>query len=199
VALYHGILETISGGNVVSSAPSHVWASEGLGGTTRVHQGGFDPHRNWVNRQFVDIGGQRLTNVMVTQLCDELLLEAIGEEVTLAVFTPSNSRRHRQTVLGVRTPKMGVVKPGLATLLLGAIWGSIKVWIAAIVLTLFSLLPAGVVGKIFGRTPGLLVLAAGVVLAIWLVAASLRGYVRMIGVWRSLPRGEPSVAALPVA
>jgi hypothetical protein len=198
MALYQGVLEKVSGGNVVSSAPSHVWTSEGLGGTTRVHQGGLDAHRGWIQRQFVDIGGQRITNLMVTPLCDELLLEALGEEVALAVWTPGRLRRGRQTVLGIRTPRMGVVKPGLIALIAGAIWGTIKVWVAAIAVVLVTFLPAGAVSKIFGRTPGLLVLAAGVVLALWLVAASLRGYVRMVRVWRSLPRAGPTVAQMPV-
>jgi len=195
VAIYQGVLEQISGGSVVSSEPAVVWTSEGLGGTTRVHQGVRDAHRGWVNRQFVDIGGKRLVNVMFTQLCDELAQEAIGQEVTLAVWTPSNSDRHRKTVLGIRTPRMGTVKPGLPMLLMGAVWGTIKVWIAVIAVLVLTFIPAGIAAAIFGWVIGLPILIAGWGFGFWLGFASLRGYTRMVKTWRSLPAGGPAPAA----
>jgi len=180
----------------VSSDPALVWTSQGLGGNTRVHQSVRDAHRGWVQRQFVDIGGKRLVNVMFTQLCDELAQEAIGQEVTLAVWTPSNSDRHRKTVLGIRTPKMGVVKPSLFTLLAGAFFGTIKVWLAAIVVFFLSLVPAAIGFAIAGWVLGIPLLIAGWGFALWLVSASLRGYVRMVKTWRSLPKSGPAPAAL---
>jgi hypothetical protein len=71
---------------------------------------------------------------------DELLKEAVGQEVALSVAgrDPTSNKRH--TVLAMRTPRGGLTRPSRIVLLASSIVGLFKLWIGAPILALIIVL-----------------------------------------------------------
>jgi hypothetical protein len=169
MAVYEGVLQKISGGNVISSEGRGGYFTHNMG-ITRHHKVGVDSQAGFTRRLFVDIGETRIKNVMLAPYFDELLQEAVGEEVALSMTGPEPSSGKRHTVVAIRTPKGGVNRPSRKLLLIGSIVLVIKGWIAAPILFAILVLLAIVAGSIYGPLlwVGLVVaIAAG----IWLMVS----------------------------
>ena len=91
VAVYRGMLDEISEGKVISSQGTGFSARWGLGGRIIVRETGVDTQAGWTSREFVDVGGQRIRNVMLAPRHDQLLKEAVGQEVAMSMTGPSPS------------------------------------------------------------------------------------------------------------
>jgi hypothetical protein len=141
MAVYEGTLEQVSGGEVVSSEGTGGYFTHRMG-VTRFRRTGVDRQAGWIRRQFVDIGGTRIKNVMVTPLVDELLKEAVGQEVALSMIGPPADHDGRHTVVAIRTPKGGLQRPSRKLILVGSIVLVFNHWLTAPFLALILLVPA---------------------------------------------------------
>ena len=92
--------------------------------------------------EFVDIGGRRIQSLMLMPYQDELLQEAVGEEIALSINANEVTSRKRHTVVAIRTPKGGVNKPTKAQLRVSATVNTIKFWVAAVLLFFLTLIVA---------------------------------------------------------
>ena len=120
VAVYRGMLDEISEGKVISSQGTGFSARWGLGGRIIVRETGVDTQAGWTSREFVDVGGQRIRNVMLAPRHDQLLKEAVGQEVAMSMTGPSPSSPKRHTIIAIRTAREGLVRPGFARMMAGS-------------------------------------------------------------------------------
>jgi hypothetical protein len=164
MAVYEGVLHEISGGNVISS--------EGTGGyytprwgITRYKKTGVDQQAGWVQRQFLDIGETRITNVVLTPQYDALVQEAVGQEVALSMTGAAASKGGRKTLVAMRTSK-GITRPSRKLLLAGSTWLVLKHVVLAPVLVIIGFLFAFLASIISGSV-GMAVLAAAIPVLIW--------------------------------
>jgi hypothetical protein len=161
MARYTGVLRKVSGG-------------------TSVIRGGYGS--GMVGREFIDIGDTHLRNVKLTAYHDELLLDAVGETVSLSVAGSMWGRGGpgTKTVVGIRTPRAGKKRVNALTLILAVIT-------TILVLALSSLVIAFVAGIGYVAVYNLLdekwhqpyVIAAAVLIAI----PVLRGVVYAVRVF----------------
>jgi hypothetical protein len=166
VAVYRGVLEQISDGEVISSEGTGGYWTRNMG-ITRYHKTGVDSQSGWTSRQFVDIGGQRIRNVM-SPFHDQLLQEALGEEVALSMTGPDPSSPKRHTVVAIRTLRAGLNRPGVTKMIAGSTFLILRGLIAAPVLVLVLLFIAWLAHFIYDPLwfVGLALAVAG---ALWLV------------------------------
>jgi hypothetical protein len=127
-----GVLEKISGGNVISSEGTRAYTTKKLGGLYKTKEAGADIHAGWTRREFIDIGGQRIRTLDLTPYYDQLLQEAVGEEVALSLDAKELTSDKRRTVIAIRTPKAGVARPSRT-----------QIWMASIVWSFKSLVAGG--------------------------------------------------------
>jgi hypothetical protein len=164
MAVYEGILQEVSDGEVLSSEGTggywtHRW------GITRYHRTGVDRQAGWVQRNLVDIGDTRITNVVLTPHDDALLKEAVGQEVALSMTGPGASSGGRKTLVAIRTPR-GITRPSRKLLLLGSAWLVLKHVLLAPVLMIIAFLFAFLASIISGWL-GIAVLVAAVPVLLW--------------------------------
>ena len=189
MAVYEGVLENLSEGEVISSEGTGGYFTHRVG-ITRWHRTGVDPQAGMVQRQFVDIGGTRIRNVVLYRYHDDLLEEAVGEEVAVSVIgpaAPDNPGRH--TVVAVRTPRAGVQRPSGKRLLAESIWLVLKHWITAPILFLILLIPAWIASVIWWPLWWVALLGA-VALSLWWMFVPfphIRRMVRAAGALDDLP------------
>lgn len=153
--VYEGVLHGISGGEVIQGT--------GGGTSTTVVVTDYSAtaytrerapkdalgQKGWTRREFVDIGDTRIRNLVLTPYYDELLKEAVGQEVAISVTGTDPSKNLRHTVMAIRTPRGGLNRVSRKVLLAGSIVWLVKFWIGAPILALLILLAAAVAGKIF--------------------------------------------------
>jgi hypothetical protein len=120
MAVYRGVLDEISEGKVISSQGTGLSARWGLGGRIIARETGVDAQAGFTSREFVDVGGQRIRNVMLAPLHDQLLREAVGQEVALSMTGPGPSSPRRHTVIAIRTAREGLVRPGFVRMFAGS-------------------------------------------------------------------------------
>ena len=162
MTIYSGVLDRISGGEVISSDPRRVVYTENMG-IVHEHRQGVDIQAGWIRREFVDIGGVRIKAVMLTRLHDALLEEAVGQHVALSLTGPPANKNKRHTVIAIWTPRAAVDRPSVSMLVLVALVWILKFFIAgafigvvlAVVLGLFFGLPGVVAGVVVGLLWGL--------------------------------------------
>ena len=110
MAVYEGVLTTISGGEVISSeGTGGYWTHHGW--NSKYRKTGVDQQAGSTRREFVDIGGTRIKSVILTPYYDQLLQEAVGEEIAVSMIGPAPSSSKRHTVVAMRTPKGGLNRP----------------------------------------------------------------------------------------
>jgi hypothetical protein len=147
VTVYKGVLEKMSGGDTIANQ-----------GRSRVVWGGYwqegarDVQYGWRQRQFVEIGGRHIRNLVLTPYHDEVLADAIGHEVKIGAHG-SLRRGSRTPVVGVRTPKIGLDKPSIVILAVGTVVGLIKMVLALAALAVGTVLAIMIVGRIFDSFP----------------------------------------------
>jgi hypothetical protein len=146
MTVYQGVLEKISGGRTISSEGAGGYYTHNVG-IERYHKTGVDTHAGWTQRQFVDIGGIRIKNVMLTPLHDELLQEAVGEKVALSMTGPRPSSGNRHTVLAVRTPKAGIDRTSRSTLMTATFVWVLRYWVVAVVVGILLAIAGQIVLK----------------------------------------------------
>jgi hypothetical protein len=129
--VYEGVLERMSPGEVLSSEGTGGYATDRGINITRWHATGVDPQRGWIQRQFVDIGGTRIKNVVLRPYQNALLEEALGEEVALSVMGPPADSGRRHIVVAVRTPQAGIDRPSGKLLSASLAWLVLKHWVLA--------------------------------------------------------------------
>jgi hypothetical protein len=147
MAVYEGVLQKISGGKVISSEGRGGYWTHNMG-ITRYHKTGVDAQAGWTRREFVDIGDTRIRNVMLMPYYDELLQEAVGQEVALSVTGPPENKAGRNTVVAIRTPEGGVVRPSGKQLLIASIREVLLWWFAAPFVTAILVFASFLVAKI---------------------------------------------------
>lgn len=161
MTVYTGILQNLSGGSTISSQ-GRVTSSAFSG---RVYEAGRDPHAGMVKREFVDIGDQRIKNVILFPYHDAALQESLGQEVTLSVAGPRAGSMGRKRVLAIRTSR-GVDRPGLPRVVIAAVVNLVQV-------LLFTLIVGGILGGIawgiFGKTGLVVALIAALAFITWRV------------------------------
>ena len=127
-------------------------------GITRFHKTGVDQQAGFIRREIVRIGDARIRNVMLAPMFDTLLREAMGKEVALSVDGGPPDEFKRHTVLAIRTPGAGVVRPPLGRMILGSILIWFKFWLTAIVggffVTLVAVFAGGLVSRLLGDDEG---------------------------------------------
>lgn len=143
MAIYTGVLEKMSGGDTITSNPRWRLAWGGWW-----QQGPRDVQEGWARRQFIDVGDHHLRNVALTQYHDEVLSEAVGEEVVIGAHG-GRMGTSRTTVVGIRTPKRGLDKPSIVKLVVGTVVNIFAMLLAAAVLILAIVLTTMLVGAIF--------------------------------------------------
>jgi hypothetical protein len=169
VAVYEGVLVKVSGGDVISSQGSGGYYTHRVG-ISRFHKTGVDQQAGYMRRQFVDIGDTRIRNVILRRYYDELLQEAVGQEVALSITGPSPSSEGRHTVVAMRTPKGGVVRPSRKQLFAGSIVLVFQFWIAAVFMALILAAIALFVGAFTSVTVFWIGLAVAVAFGIgWMI------------------------------
>jgi hypothetical protein len=189
MAVYEGVLERLAEGDEISSEGTGGYFTHRLG-ITRWHRTGVDPQAGMVQRQFADVSGTRLRNLILPRYYDDLLEEALGEEVALSVIgpaAPDNPGRH--TVVAVRTPRAGLERPSGKRLLAGSIWLVLKHWITAPIVFLILLIPAWMASVIW-MPLGWVGLLGAVALSLWWMIVpfpSIRRTVRAAGALDDLP------------
>jgi hypothetical protein len=148
MAVYRGVLEQISEGEVISSEGTGGYWTHRMG-IMRFHRTGVDSQWGWTSRQFVDIGGRRIRNVVLMPFHDQLLQEALGQEVALSMTGPDPDSPKRHTVVAIRTPRAGLNRPGLAKMIAGSAILLLRGLIAAPVFFLIALFVAWVAHFIY--------------------------------------------------
>jgi hypothetical protein len=118
MALYTGVLKTLSGGQV---------RIRGYGSSMK-------------GREFIDIGDTHLRNVKLTAYHDELLKDALGETVSLAVAGSmwGKSGAGTKTVIGIRTPNAGKKRVNVLTLIGAVIITILMLAISSLVIAFFA-------------------------------------------------------------
>jgi hypothetical protein len=141
--VYEGILEKVSSGEVISTAPSRVLVTQGAFGNFRARGTGYQRQAGYTRREFIQVGEQRITYVMLMSYHDALLQEAVGKHVALSI----DKTGPRNTVIAMRTPDAGLVKPEMGKLIRTAIRLVLVTWIvAAIFGTILTLILAAFLG-----------------------------------------------------
>lgn len=194
MAVYEGLLQKISGGRVISSEGTGGYYTDNVG-IARFHATGVDRHAGWTQRQFVDIGDIRIKNVMLRPLHDELLLEAVGQQVAVSLIGPKPSGGGRHTVLAVRTPRAGVDRPSTGMLLIATVVAVFRFWFVAVVVGAIL----AVVGQALWTTP-LVGLAFGLIWALWPFVLAKRMFgaaFALDGTTAPRPEPEPAHAVAP--
>jgi hypothetical protein len=112
MAIYEGVLEKMSGG------------VNNTGG-------------RWTVREFIEIGDTHLRNVALTNYTDELLKEAVGQQVSVSIAGGRGRGSGRKSVFALRTPRRGIVKAiGLPALTVQMIVRTLAQWFAGILVIL---------------------------------------------------------------
>jgi hypothetical protein len=185
MAVYRGVLEEISEGRVISSQGTGFSARWGFGGRIIVRETGVDAQAGWTSREFVDVGGQRIRNVMLTPRHDQLLKEAVGQEVALSMTGPNPSSPKRHTTIAIRTATEGLVRPAFARMIAGSGAIIIRGLIIAPFAFLFLFVVAWVAGSIIDPLwwVGLAVAVAG---SAWLLLSPFVISARTFRAWSAL-------------
>ena len=195
MAVYEGILQEVSDGQVLSSEGTggswtHRW------GITRYHRTGVDRQAGWVQRQFLDIGDTRIVNVVLTPQYDALVQEAVGQEVALSMTGPTADKGGRKTLVAMRTSK-GITRPSRKLLLAGSTWLVLKHVLLSPVLIIIAFLFAWLASIISGWL-GMAVLAAAVPVLIWFLTMPFVYAVRTFRAARALNKAPLTTFARTV-
>jgi hypothetical protein len=174
VAVYEGVLETMSQGEVLSSGGTGGYATDRGVNIARFHTTGVDPQHGWIQRQFVDIGGTRLKNVVVKPYQDALLEEAVGQHVALSVLGPPADSGGRHVVVAIRTPRAGVDRPSRKVLLGSSSWLVVKHWVTAPFFFLILLLGSWLMSQVYAPLLELGAWIAFGVMVWWMVVPFFR-------------------------
>jgi hypothetical protein len=194
MAVYEGVLETMSQGEVLSPGGTGGYATDRGVNIARFHTTGVDPQHGWVLRQFVDIGGTRLKNVVVAPYQNALLEEAVGQQVALSVLGPSADSGGRHVVVAIRTPRAGVDRPSRNVLLRSSSWLVVKHWVTAPFFFLILLLGSWLASQVYAP---LLELGAWIAFGamVWWMVVPFFGIGRLIKAASALDEGHPATLA----
>jgi hypothetical protein len=189
VSVYKGVLEEMGSGNEIPMGNGR-W-------TTRVTYGGYGSAvtkegknrlGGWTRHGFIDVGGTRIPQALVSPMHENLLISAVGQEVEIGVSKSGKSHQ----VVAIRTPRDGVVKASRGLMLSGVISTLFKMVIALVVLALVGVLATAIVEAILGplvgnRTAVLVACLIGVVaLLAWIVWENVRGIARTWAAWAAV-------------
>jgi hypothetical protein len=157
-AVYEGVLHGMSGGRTIEGTGGGVdttivvteWSAHAR---TRVRKP-RDTYRQegWTRREFVDVGETRIRNLAIFPYDDELLQEAVGQQVAISVLGPKPSSPKRHALVALRTPRAGVERLSRKLLFAGSVWKMLKYLIVAPFLAFALLIPVSIVGAVFSET-----------------------------------------------
>ncbi len=118
MARYTGVLRKVSGGHT--------------------HVAGYG--KSMTGREFIDIGDTHLRNVKLTSYHDELLLDAIGETVSLSVAGSlwGKGGPGTKTLVGIRTPSAGKKRVNALKLILAVIVTMLVLLVVSLVIALLA-------------------------------------------------------------
>lgn len=203
--VYEGVLRGLSGGNVIQGTGGGVDAIVTVDDwSTNVRFRERRPRdiyrqEGWRRREFVDVGDTRIRNLSIFPYDDELLREAVGQEVALSVLGPEASSSRRHTLVALRTPRAGVERVGRKLLFAAAVVKMLKYLFVAPFLTLALLIPVGIVG-LFSETAAYALLP---VVALLVLGFFVVGILNIREVFRASaalgPRGDGAAAAVSLS
>jgi hypothetical protein len=142
----------------------------------------------WTRHAFLEVGGTRVSQVLVRPVHEQLLRSAIGEEVELSLSR--FGRTHRLEAL--RTAKDGVSKPPLHWMFMGVIYKLVHLLIALIGVVFFGAIAWGLIVFVVGHSVdnktllSVAVAAAIGLFALWLIWGNLSGIVKTWAAWAAL-------------
>jgi hypothetical protein len=111
--VYEGVLEQLSGG------VNHL-------------------NNNYVRREYIDIGGKHLRNIALTSYHDELLQDALGQEVALSI-AGTRGGAGKKSVIALRTPKRGVSKAcNFPSLFFTLLVSTVLWWIGGVIMAFIA-------------------------------------------------------------
>jgi hypothetical protein len=178
--VYEGTLNELSDGKEIQADPNKGYWTSNMG-ITRFHRAHV-PQEGFILRDYIDVGGTRIRNVSARPDYDAFLKEAIGQEVTVSILggAPDSSKRH--TVIALRTPRAGLLRPRTWQLALAAVVAVFRSWIAAVVGAFFVFfgiwLVLGVLLRIIFSTGALVSAIIGAVAAlVWLLYFASRPFI----------------------
>ena len=179
MTVYKGVLHEISEGEKISSEGTGGYYTQRMG-ITRFHKTGVDQQAGFIRREILRIGDTRIREVMLAPIFDRLLREAIGKEVALSVDGDSPEEFKRHTVLAIRTPDAGVVRPPVGRMIFGSIMLVFRFWLTAIVggflFTIVALLAMGLLSNLLGDDNGYIVYAGFVLAGLFVVYFLLKPF-----------------------
>src|SRR4051794_16738302 len=100
--VYQGILKELSGGSVVETDSGYV--------TVRMNVARYHKHKSdfegWTRREYIVLDDTKIRNVMLQPLLDQLLQEAMGQEVAVSVNgdAAAGELMKKHVVVAIRTP-----------------------------------------------------------------------------------------------
>ena len=182
VSVYKGVLEEIGPGKDIPKGTG-VW-------TTRITYGGYgsavtkerkNPLGGWTRRDFIDVGGTKISQVLLAPEFESLLNSAVGQEVEIGVS--KNGKGYK--VEAIRTPRDGVVKPSLLSMLFVYFVVLLKMVVVLVVAALIGLVASAIVVAIVGdQTIVLIGCAIGVgALLLRVIWENVRGIGRSWSAW----------------
>ena len=128
-----------------------------------------------IRREFVEIGGLHIRNVVLTPYQDELLAGSVGEEVAISVVGPRPDRAGQKAVIGIRTSR-GTYRFGLLAMTVGTVWGLVLHVLAGVI--------AG--GLAYGILTATVSKALGVVVGLAIFVLANRGFlVHNVRAWKA--------------
>jgi hypothetical protein len=153
MTVYKGVLHEISEGEKISSEGTGGYYTHRMG-ITRWHKTGVDQQAGFIRREILAIGDTRIRNVMLMPYFDTLLREAIGKEVALSVDGGPPEEFSRHTVLAIRTPDAGVVRPSMGKMIFASIVVWFRFWLTAVVGGFLVAVVAGFAGSLVSKLLG---------------------------------------------
>lgn len=186
MALYEGVLDGYSDSVIISTEPGSwkydTWTDRWVAGPPRVYAG-------YTRRAYVDVGGTRIRNVLLTPHQDALLQESLSRPIALSVVGARAERPGSKRIMAMRTSR-GVEKTALPKLVAAVVALTALMWGLAVVggLILIVLLAAItlVLPDVIGRI-GMAVVLAG---ALWLLILPVYTGVQALRAWSALPRAR---------
>jgi hypothetical protein len=184
MALYEGVLEGFSDGQIISSEPRYTKVDTWTG---RVVAGPRPVYADHTRRAYIDVSGQRIRNVILTPYQDALLQESLGQLVALSMVGPRAQRPGSKRVIAMRTPR-GVEKAGLVKLVAAVLATTVMFWGLAVVGALIVIAAIAAATFLLPDIVGRVGMGIVLLVALWLVVTPVYSGVRAFQAWTALPR-----------
>jgi hypothetical protein len=151
--VYEGVLREVGEGTTIVGTGGGKQTTIILGpygGTIRerdIPPSDYMDQIGWIQRSYMDVGDTRIRNVVVLPVHDEMLREAVGQEVALSILGPGPESHKRNSVIATRTPRVGVFRPPRKVILWNSIKQTLKYWLVSPILAFIIVMVGAALGK----------------------------------------------------